>query len=374
MNQVSRPPRWAMILGSVGIAISLVAGSLVLVMPASAAVGLSGLEVAQAQKANCQLGLTKATSSAQRTRMQNCITDQTLIINAYATPSTTPPATTTAPPVTTTPAPTTVPPTTTPAPTTSPPPPTTTGCLANLAACGYPNAANTGPSGALSVVNGNVSLFTAGAVYENKDVNGCISVTAPGVVIRNVRVRCSGGYAIGTDGAADGNGARLTIADSEIDCLGTDHGTAIGDNNIDVARVDIHGCINGFDIDKNVTAVDTWIHNMSCAGSDPHTDGAQIVFGAQAVLFIHVVFDMTTATCATSAIITPGDPIQLTVDSSILAGGGYTVYCGNGSSGYRFTNNRFGVPGYGLTDSCGQTFLWLDNVRDANGAPVGRSG
>jgi hypothetical protein len=38
-------------------------------------------------------------------------------------------------------------------------------CLAQLAACGFPHAGNTGPTGPLTVVNGNVTLSTAGMVF-----------------------------------------------------------------------------------------------------------------------------------------------------------------------------------------------------------------
>jgi hypothetical protein len=86
-------------------------------------------------------------------------------------------------------------------PTSSPSPsPTVTttgpqrGCLANPHVCGFPDATNTGvPAGtALTVVTGNVVLSTLGMTYQGKDVRGCITVTAPNVTIKNVKVTCGG--------------------------------------------------------------------------------------------------------------------------------------------------------------------------------------
>src|SRR2546427_3410110 len=54
----------------------------------------------------------------------------------------------------------------------------------------YPDATNTGvPAGtALTVVNGDVTISTAGMIYENKDVRGCITVNAANVIIRKSKV------------------------------------------------------------------------------------------------------------------------------------------------------------------------------------------
>lgn len=68
--------------------------------------------------------------------------------------------------------------------------------LTLVAGVAQPDATNTGvlPDVARTTVNGNVTLSTAGQVYENKDVYGQIFVKAANVTIRNVRVRGAVGY------------------------------------------------------------------------------------------------------------------------------------------------------------------------------------
>ena len=62
--------------------------------------------------------------------------------------------------------------------------------MADPSACGYPDVETVGvkPGVALTPVSGTVTLSKAGQVYENKVVTGSISVTAPNVTIRNVKV------------------------------------------------------------------------------------------------------------------------------------------------------------------------------------------
>src|SRR4051794_7586856 len=63
-------------------------------------------------------------------------------------------------------------------------------CMPDPSSCGCPDVENTGvvPGVARTTVNGDVTLSTAGQVYENKTVNGTISITAPNVTVRNVKV------------------------------------------------------------------------------------------------------------------------------------------------------------------------------------------
>lgn len=297
-----------------------------------------------------------------------------------ASPSVSPSASPTPSPSTTTPSPSpSVSPSPTPSPSTSSSPPAGTGCLARLAECGYPNAANTGPHGALAVVNGDVTL-TAGATYRDKEVHGCIHVTGPGVTIVNVRVIAPDQFCVvGIEGSARNPGAaRLTVTDAELICTvnGVEPGfaTASGDRNFTFLRVNIHGCINGFDIDFEATIKDSWIHDLSCLGADPHSDGLQITQDATNVVVDHSVIDTEPGGpfCTTSAIISaPND--QVTVKDSLLAGGAYTVYCRGGAK-WSVTNNRFGPAAFGTNTDCLGVPVWTGNVVDATGAPVLRAG
>ena len=117
---------------------------------------------------------------------------------------------------------------------------------------GFPDASNTGvPAGTtLTAYTGPSNITTANTVIDGKNI-GCIQVTAPGVVIRNSNISCSGGYAVYVDDRTSTQ-TLVTIEDSEIDCR-TRPGTAVGEADVTVPPVNIHGCENGFDANQNIT-------------------------------------------------------------------------------------------------------------------------
>lgn len=251
-----------------------------------------------------------------------------------------------------------------------------TGCLASPSACGYPDATNTGAKGALTVVNGNVTLSTAGATYANREVRGCITVTAPNVVIRNVKVTGDCGWSI--DYAPYNNwrtDQHLLIEDTTVICQGT--GAGIGELNFIARRVNVSRCENGFDVDRDATIVDSYVHDLTAetgAYSGLHTDGIQGI-QTRNVLYDHNT--LIAPRVATSAIIADRlNPAGGTwmLRNSLLDGGGYTVYCPNAGT---VVNNRFGDNQWtndrtpraneSYVTSCGGV-AWSGNVRDATGA------
>src|ERR1043166_5740906 len=113
----------------------------------------------------------------------------------------------------------------------------------------YPNATSTGvPAGTvLTVFNGNMTINTAGAVVENKDIRGCVVITAPNVTLKNSKVTCTNGYGVDVQLFSDLKGApRPYIQDTEITC-GDGPGTGLGEINFIAIRLNIHGCENGAD-------------------------------------------------------------------------------------------------------------------------------
>jgi hypothetical protein len=289
--------------------------------------------------------------------------------------STTPPATTpppTTPPPTTPPA--TTPPPTTPPPTTPPPP--TTGCRANPGACGFPDAASTGAHGNLVALTGNMTVSTAGAVVHDVAIAGCVTVTAPNVTFRNVRITCgSGGYIVdnGTVRSAGSayNTGIMTLDHVTLICSGHG-GTAVGEARVHAVAVDISRCENGFDIDTVVTVADSYIHDLLL---DPvaHTDGIQVWPGASDITFQHntvlVVDD-------NAAFTTGGNNARVAITGNLLDGGSFTVYCA-GDAG-QLTGNRWGpiFPGTGFpagyTDRCAN-MTRTGNVSDVTGLPIPNS-
>lgn len=260
-------------------------------------------------------------SSRARAWLNDCITlfgGPTPAPSATQSPSPSPsptaqPSPSVSPTATTSPA--TTPPATTPPPSPSP----TVGlrdCLHQLAACGFPNAANTGPSGTLTVVNGNVSLDNDGQVLRDTEVRGCVEVHGTGVLITNVRV-----------------------------------------------------------VTANVLVEDTWVHDMEIDGG-AHTDGMQINQGARNIVVRHSAFIVPTPG-ATSAIISwnEGSPQQqqVVIDGNLLSGGTFVLYCPReGMSDTRVVNNRFADPEFGYSDRCtgSHVSVWSGNVLDATGAAL----
>jgi hypothetical protein len=251
-------------------------------------------------------------------------------------------------------------------------------CVASPSSCGLPDASNTGPGGGLTVVNGDVTLDQAGAVLENKDIRGCVTVSAGGVTIKNSRITGGCNYVVQTVGSLDSAGSsRLTIQDTEISCDGQPH-NGIGDNNVNLIRVEISKCENGMDVDNRFTVQDSYIHDLvTCCGA--HTDGAQLNAQGTDIRFIHNSI-ISAAPGGTSAIImhTEAGNSHVLVQNNLLAGGAYILYCPRvPSTDIRVVGNRFGPAGpgsggaaYGATDACGGIAEFANNIWDANGNPV----
>lgn len=361
-----------------------VIGTLALAVALGIALGLIGggrgagasqstqLQVARDQLANCQL-LAANSTNAQHTRAQQCVTDQTKIIALLTAPSPTPSASPTA---TSTPSPS---PTVTSSPTPTPSPTPTgpaTGCLAQPSACGFPDATNTGASGSLVAMSGDMIITSPGAVIHDVAISGCVRVDAPNVTFHNVRITCaSGGYSVDNGVVRGGNDAYdtgTTTFDHVTIACPTAGGTAIGEARIHAVAVNLSGCENGFDLDTEIVLEDSYVHDLAKGGTT-HSDGIQVWAGATNVVLRHntmlVVGD-------TSAFITGGRDPGLVITNNLLDGGAYTIYCA-GNTG-QLTDNRFGpiFPGTGFpaghTTDC-TSMTASGNVEDATGnpAPIG---
>lgn len=211
----------------------------------------------------------------------------------------------------------------------------------------WPGPNNTGvPAGTtLTAVNHDMTVSTAGAVIDRMDIHGCVTVNAPGVRITRSRIHgsCAGDVVGHFVPAHDGNpypanAAPLTITDSEISC-DNGPGNGVGDTNIVLTRVNIWGCENGGDVDGHFTVIDSYIHNL-WANSVSHTDGFQITEVGHAITFTHDSIDPLTD--ATSAIISSPASRDVLVQSNLLGGGAYSLYCAQGvGTSYRAIDNVF---------------------------------
>lgn len=221
-------------------------------------------------------------------------------------------------------------------------------------AAAWPDASNTGvpPGVALAAMSGDQTFSTAGQVVDAKDINGCVTVTAPGVHITRSKIHCAsfevvgyGDHGVQTD--------RLVVTDSEIWCTSGTGGTAVGDTNVTLDRLNIHGCENGFDADQWVTVQNSWIHDL--LGGVGHTDGLQMAHYLNGcptsacevnhARFVDVIHNRIEAIDGTSAIISnPSGDSDVTIRGNLLTGGAYTLYCpyqGVGGPNWRAQDNRF---------------------------------
>lgn len=321
------------------------------------------------------ISCTNPTPGANGTFTFTCtLTGLTTPTDPSPSPSPSPTATPSPTVVPTTPAPTTPPPTPSPTATTTPAPsPSGVDCLHRLAACGFPNADNTGTVPGVTLVNSTRTTYaTSGELIRNMNIQGCVEVQAANVTFRNVRIAAPCFWAVRS--FAPGT----LFEDVEITCNDTpgSNGYSNGSGgSVTLRRADIHGCENGLNVPGNTIVTDTWIHDLF-DGGDAHTDGAQFNQGASNINFTHNTIDVRGNT--TSAIIQwdEGNPqnSNVLISRNLLAGGAYTLYCARQGpvTNVRILDNRF-VPGaFGYANSCvgNHVTLWSGNVLDSTGATV----
>ncbi len=251
--------------------------------------------------------------------------------------------------------------------------PSLRGCAASPGSCGYPTTATAGvPAGTpLTVINGNYTITTAGAVVEGKDIRGCVDVRAANVTIRNSKVTGQCFWAIETGSA----GGTTTIERVEISCI-NGSGTGIDGPNFKARAVHIHDCENGLEINSNSSIVDSVISARE-GTSTAHGDGIQSQGGSNVVIRHNTMLQVNPVT---SAIITnPTQNNGWVVEDNLMGGGAYTLYCPEQGTNFVVRNNRF-VPAktgglysaaYGLTDACNHAgIVWSGNIRDTDGSVV----
>ena len=214
-------------------------------------------------------------------------------------------------------------------------------------------------------------MRTAGTVVEGKDIRGCVLVKASNVTIRRSKVTCTSGYGIASF-PEEYSGGGLVVEDVEVDCANSG-ATAIGYYGLTARRLNLHGCENGFDIDYDVTVVDSYIHDMRQTDTG-HTDGIQLAGGSNIVIRHNTIFNPG----GTSAIIShPNANADVTIEANLLGGGAYTLYCPRDSStNFRVVNNRFSTlfepngGAYGPWEDCHKILENRGNVWDSTLAPV----
>ncbi|MGN8244855.1 right-handed parallel beta-helix repeat-containing protein [Cellulomonas soli] len=182
--------------------------------------------------------------------------------------------------------------------------------------------------------SGGIRVTEPGRVIEGLDVDGDISIEAPGVVIRNSRIHGDGTYGVYVRSGS------VTITDTEI--FGFEN--AIAGSSWTATRVDIHSTYgDGVKLGSDVVLEDSWIHDMTPAPG-AHADGAQMQSGVENLTIRRNVIDMTTAGGANSALflapdLGPSTRGPVLVEQNVLDGGHYTLFCVDGNDGQYVVEN-----------------------------------
>lgn len=242
---------------------------------------------------------------------------------------------------------------------------------------GFPDSTTTGvPAGTpLRLVTGDVVVTSAGAVLDGLDVMGCVTVKAPGVVLRRSRIRCNGPHPAVRlrDGGRD-----LLVQDTEIDGRGA-VAVAVCCAGYTLQRVDIHSVIDGPRLGSATTVVDSWIHGLARAPGS-HNDALQTT-GASDVLVRGNRLDAwnpTTRDPFNAAVMlgTETAPLldRVVIEDNYLNGGNFTVnFRKDGRYGtVTLRRNVFGRQHrYGPVLGVGPGISWASsNVYADTGEPV----
>ena len=212
---------------------------------------------------------------------------------------------------------------------------------------GFPGPHDTGvPLGTDLQPSGSVTVTEDGRVVEGLDVDGCVSVKADDVVIRNVRIRCGGKQrAIVVEGEDRG----LVVEDSEIDGLGSTE-VAVGWSGYTLRRVNAHSLLDGPRLGTGVTVEDSWVHDM-VRHEDFHGDALQsnggegiVVRGNTLVPTDTSTGDLLNAAVQLGAENDSGRLTDVLVEGNYLDGGNYAVNVrdDDGLSGVVLRGNVFG--------------------------------
>jgi hypothetical protein len=203
---------------------------------------------------------------------------------------------------------------------------------------GFPDEATTGvPAGVELRPSGTVVVENSGAVVENLlIVDGIIEVRADNVTVRNVRITNDREFVQWGIIQEEGHGG-LVVEDSEIFGNGAEQlASAISNHGgmITVRRVEIHTTTDGI-VTSHGVIEDSYLHSPKLFEGD-HTDMIQTVGGSTLGMPLEVRHNTVINTEPQTSAILLDDangiglvPVHgVLIEDNLLAGGGYTLYCG----------------------------------------------
>jgi len=276
------------------------------------------------------------------------------------------------------------------------------GCATVPHACGFPDATNTGvpPGTTLRDVPGQVSSGPGwhydprgwvevdgnGAVLSGLSLHCNLDISASNVTIKDVQVEAFGQSSFGISLR---NTSNVTIENSTIE------GFNAGAGRLMVGVKDIFGDSTGTSVlDNNISRVSTgvqiyqgliqgnYIHDMGFIAGD-HTNGITVSGGSTPLTIQHNTVLVNAGQCdAISLFQDTVAEANKVIKDNLLAGGGYTIYGGEGSKGPAsniiIENNRISdlfYPAGGFYGPLayfapGDGNVWSGNVWDSTGIMI----
>jgi len=210
---------------------------------------------------------------------------------------------------------------------------------------GFPNAQSTGITGAgltygdLTAPAGN-KITQAGAVIENKDFTGLVTISTDNVTLRNCRVQSASHACILN------NGKNALIEYCELVGTAETNGAAIKYGNYTARYCNIYGSSDGLKIGSNTTVENCYIHDQR-KHDGSHNDGMQCSGGTSRIVIRGNTIQgpYQTSTSALMFSTQNGTIDDVLIEGNFLSGGSYTVYMTDKGTGYgaptnvRFANN-----------------------------------
>ena len=223
----------------------------------------------------------------------------------------------------------------------------------------------------LEHIVGDVTVTVPGTVIDSKWIDGCISIEADAVTIRNTLVRtrrpCYGGNGQAAGSAINiGNAQRnvpgvvggLVITDVEVDAMNAPGDYAgIGAQGYTCIRCNVHGATKNLWANDDVTIRDSYIHHPSTANGSIHSESVNADSGER-ITIDHSFVTATGTGAVTGAVAflaSWGPGRDVTINDSYLEGGsGADLATAAVNTHIRVTGNAFStVNGYG-----GTTFVY----------------
>jgi hypothetical protein len=258
--------------------------------------------------------------------------------------------------------------------------PTTTAPPPKLPArsTSWPTTDNTGARGQLRTVNGDVTLGRKGQVYQNVRVHGTVTVTACDVTLRNVEVDSGEPYT----GDSTPDLFAIWLQESATCGVTIDHVTTLTDPAPNVyVTTSIRSARGGPVTITNSKLVGAQLGILGMSGGvirgnyielganmrGDHNDAIQGDGSTGLTIDHNTLLNPTDQTSALALYTEFGHNSDIVVSDNLLAGGGYTCYCGDGA-----TDND-GNPARAVNVDIVNNVFWRRYFADAGAFGAGRA-